>query len=92
MSLLYLVRHYFFLRFVGQTQYITCTFGGGTVTSIQIHSNGQMLQTTNGTTTSYTIGTITDTSHNQEFSCIGTVPDDCNVYLNLTIVALSKTD
>ena len=80
------------MRFVGETETIRCSFNDATVTSMQVHSNGETLMTMEGSSISYKISAITDTIHNHEFSCIGVVSGGNNRYLNLTVVALSKND
>lgn len=70
----------------------TCTFIDPLVTKIEVYSDGEILKTeTNDSSIMFTIDLVQDLTHNKEYSCIASVPDnETTYYTNLSIVALSK--
>ena len=76
---------------IGQSQSIHCSFGGPTpATSVMLLFNNEVLKGVNGSVINYEIETVTDLTHNQQYSCVGTALGSDTRYLNFSVIALSK--
>ncbi len=77
------------MSLIGQPESFSCSLEASVVIS-HVYTNGQLLNTVNGSTIVHTIDEVMDVTHNQEYNCIGVTLDNQKSFVNLTIVGLSK--